>query len=196
MSEAREKRRPGAIARNWWEDLQPTKDDEDGYSRGDRAALAKLRRCSSWIDAASESQTLVLFDALTKSHPEKRRPDMLPRVAVLASVLAHVRKDNMDTKHIADGIGKRAGDKDATAVLSSLRLRRLLTTKGDDDILIAFRRLVALMRDTANIADLATNILYWDHPEFGDKTRVNFAFHYWKAGAAAPNSFAPDATNA
>jgi CRISPR system Cascade subunit CasB len=129
---------------------------------------------------------LVLFHAL-KSHKNE-----LPRVAVLASVLAHVRDDDK-SRPIADVIGKRADDKDATAVLSDLRLRRLLTAKGDDDILIAFRRLVALMGGTANIADLATNILYWDHPATGDRTRVNFAFHYWQAGPAAPRTSAPDA---
>jgi len=184
----------GYEARKWWTQLQPKKTEEDGYRTGDRAALAKLRRCSSWVQAAAEPQTLVLFHALEKSHKND-----LPRVAVLASVLTHVREETKADKQtgrmplIADGIGKRAGDKDATAVLSDLRLRRLLTTKGDDDILIAFRRLVAMMGGTANIADLATNILDWDHPEMGDKTRVNFAFHYWQAGAAAPHFPAPDA---
>ncbi|MDZ4791844.1 MAG: type I-E CRISPR-associated protein Cse2/CasB [Hyphomicrobiales bacterium] len=181
MMEAGEKRRLGVIARDWWKDLQPSEKGDDRYSRGDRAALAKLRRCSTWVEAAAEAQTLVLFGALRKGHPYE-----LLRVAVLASVLAHVRTDDTSTKNIADGIGKHACDKDATAVLSEFRLRRLLTTKGDDDILIAFRRLVALMGNTANIADLATNILYWDHPETGDSTRVKFAFHYWKAGDAAP----------
>lgn len=173
----------GYEARKWWTQLQPMKAEEDGYRTGDRAALAKLRRCSSWVEAAGESQTLILFGALGKT-----REYELPRVAVLASVLAHVRTDDQSVKHIADGIGRRAGDKDAQAVLSELRLRRLLTTKGDDDILIAFRRLVALMGDTANIANLAINILAWDHPKAGDKTRVNFAFHYWKAGDATPAS--------
>ena len=106
----------------------------------------------------------------------------LPRVAVLAAVLAHVRTD--ETPKIASSVGPQGGD-DATARLSALRLRRLLTTEGDDAILTAFRRLVALKGGAANVANLATLILNWDSDPAG-KTRMNFAFDYWQAGQAAP----------
>jgi CRISPR type I-E-associated protein CasB/Cse2 len=97
--------------------------------------------------------------------------------------LAHV-KEETDVS-VAGSIGKPVNDADAAAVLSELRLMRLLRTSGDDDILIAFRRLVALMGRTAKVADLAEHILFWDDGEQGDRRRVNFAFHYWKAGDAA-----------
>jgi CRISPR system Cascade subunit CasB len=63
----------------------------------------------------------------------------------------------------------------------------LLTTQGDDATLIAFRRLIALKRGTANVGDLARLILYWED----EKTRMKFAFDYWQAGQAAPTDEAP-----
>ncbi len=173
-------------ARFWWKQLQPSKTDNGTYSRGDRAALARLRRCSSWVEAAAEPQTLTLFHMLRKSKDWE-----LPRVAVLATVLAHVRED-VEHQKVADDIGKYAGKKDEQAKLSENRFRRLLTATGDDEILTAFRRLVAIMDQKANVADLAQNILYWDHPETGDSTRVKFAFHYWKVGSAAPSNVATE----
>jgi CRISPR system Cascade subunit CasB len=181
MTQQEQKKEYMHPARLWWKQLQPSKTDDNGYSRGDRAALAKLRRCSTWVEATAEPQTNVLFRMLGK----QKEAD-LPRVAVLASVLAHVREDDKSRK-VADGIGKRPGDDNTEAILSENRLRRLLTATGDDEILSAFRRLVAIMGRTANVADLADNILYWDHPETGDRTRVRFAFNYWKAGSAAPS---------
>ena len=142
---------------------------------GNRAALARLRRCSTWVEAAAEPETALLFRQIGRRE-EKR----LPRVAVLAAVLAHVRAD--EPSKVASSVGPQGGD-DATAVLSSLRLRRLLTTEGDDAILTAFRRLIALKGGTANVADLADT-----HPQLGqrEKTRMRFAFDYWQAGQAAP----------
>lgn len=172
-----EKNQRGAKARKWWEDLQPPK--EAGRKSGsNRAALAKLRRCSSWIEAAAQPETALLFNSLGGGSEAR-----FQRVAVLASVLAHVRSD--ENRKVAEACGPKAGD-EATAILSTLRLRRLLTTTGDDAILTAFRRLVALMNDTANVADLAKLILNWDSEWSGEETRMQFAFEYWQAGAAAP----------
>jgi CRISPR system Cascade subunit CasB len=141
--------------------------------------LARLRRCSTWVEAATEPETALLFRQIGRRE-EKR----LPRVAVLAAVLAHVRAD--ETVKVASSVGPQGGD-DATAVLSSLRLRRLLTTEGNDALLTAFRRLITLKGGTAKVADLATLILNWD----SEKTRMRFAFDYWQAGQAAPTDEAP-----
>ena len=61
-------------------------------------------------------------------------------------------------------------------------------SKGDDEILIAFRRVVAILSDTANVRDLAYQILNWDRDELGDRTRTRFAFDYHSAGAYAPGA--------
>ena len=161
-------------AMGWWERLQPQKSG-NGRATGDRAALARLRRCSTWFEAAAEPETIVLFRRIGQ-HDEKR----LPRVAILAAVLAHVRKD--ESSKIASSVGPKDG-KEENALLKPLRLRRLLSATADDEILTAFRRLVALKGCTANIADLTRNILHW-HDE---RTRMRFAFDYWQAGPAAPH---------
>jgi hypothetical protein len=71
------------------------------------------------------------------------------------------------------------GEVDGEAVLTPLRLRRLLTAKSDVEILTGFRRLIALMGNKANTADLAWNLLTWDD----EKTRMKFAFRYWQGPA-------------
>ena len=169
----------GRAARDWWIGLQP--DPDNGKApRGNPKALAMLRRAHSWADAAAVPETITLFRKLGK-HDDRD----LPRVAVVAAVLAHVRKDD-ETGPVAKSVGKFPNDSETRAVLSELRLGRLLSITGDDDILIAFRRLVALMGKTANVSDLADQILYWDHPVGGERKRVGFAFNYWQAGSAAP----------
>ena len=109
----------------------------------------------------------------------------LGRVAALASVLAHVRESVSGP--VARAIGPNA---DGDALVSSLRLRRLLTAKGDEPIMTAFRRLVAQMDGKANVGDLTRNILVWDRGERGDRQRMRFAFDYYRTGNvdAAPNT--------
>lgn len=178
--------RPGKSggAKAWWESVQPSKNGDGRTGGGNRGALARLRRCSSWIEAAAEPETALLFNRIGQGQVKR-----LPRVAVLAAVLAHVRAD--ETSKVASSIGPQGGD-DATARFSPLRLRRLLTTEGDDAILTAFRRLVALKGGTADVANLATLILNWDN----EKTRMKFAFDYWQAGQAAPADGSTTVANA
>ena len=166
-------------AKEWWEKLQPSKNGEGRGSGGDRAALARLRRCSTWVEAAAEPETALLFRQIGGGDAKR-----LPRVAALAAVLAHVRSD--EASNLASSVGSKGGD-DEAAVLSPLRLRRLLTTQGDDAILTAFRRLIALKHSTVNVADLARLVLYWED----ERTRMKFAFDYWQAGPAAPEDEAP-----
>lgn len=165
----------GRLAHTWWKALQPAANGEKRPGGGNRAALARLRRCSTWVEAAAEPETIQLFRMLGGGDERKLR-----RVAVLAAVLAHIRED--EHKKVASSIGPEKADDEKTAKFSRLRLRRLLTTAGDDAIMTAFRRLAALMGGRANVADLAWLILYWDN----EKTRMRFAFDYWQAGAAAP----------
>jgi hypothetical protein len=48
------------------------------------------------------------------------------------------------------------------------------------------RRFVALADRTVNVGDLADSLLRWS-----DRTRANWAFHYYGAGFAAPAAVAP-----
>lgn len=171
------------IAQDWWRKLQPLVTESGGKLPGDRATLARLRRAANLYDAAAEPETIRLFRLLGFSNP-----DRLGRVAVVAAVLAHVREQPKNRERLARALGPPRGGKPEDAVYSTLRLRRLLATRGDDDLLIAFRRAVAILKDTANVGDLATLILDWDDDERGDITRTRFAFDYHDAGEHAPSS--------
>ena len=162
----------GSVARNWWRSLQP-----DGKRPGDRAALAHLRRSSS-TDALAQEATLVLFRALGYTHHSK-----LPRVATLASVLAHVRDDD-PARPFARAIGRTSFDKD-DAPLKLLRFQRLIDARGEDEIHRGFRRAIDIVRGAANVADLARIILNYDSEE----RRRRFTFDYY--GAFLANQTTP-----
>ena len=66
------------------------------------------------------------------------------------------------------------------------RFKHLVSARGDEEILIAFRRVVAMLGRTANVKDLARLILSWTDDEAGDRARTRFAFDYHGAGFAAP----------
>jgi CRISPR system Cascade subunit CasB len=166
-----------SAAWTWWNSLQP----HDGHP-GDRAALARLRRCTTPLDAAIEPATVDLFKKLGFTHPEKD----LARVAVLAAVLAHVR--NKENGRLARALGPRRGAKADDALLKPLRFKRLMGARGPEEVLIGFRRIVQMLGRTANVNDLAKLILAWDQDDFGDRARVRFAFDYHNAGDFAPGA--------
>jgi CRISPR system Cascade subunit CasB len=92
----------GRLARAWWSRLQPV--DAEGIKLpGNRSALARLRRCSSPLEAATEPETAALFAKLG-THAND-----IGRVAVLASVLSHVREEPRPAPRIARAIGAPPG---------------------------------------------------------------------------------------
>jgi CRISPR system Cascade subunit CasB len=163
-------------ARKWWRDLQP---DDDG-ARGERAALARLRRAASPLQAMTEEATLALFRKLGLASAER-----LPRVAVIAMVLAHVRKDAPSAGGFRPpairAVGRTTLADADSATMSPLRFRRLLAARTEEELATAMRRLVALADCQINVGDLAASLFFW-----GDKVRTRWAFEYYAAGAAAP----------
>jgi CRISPR system Cascade subunit CasB len=168
----------GAIALSWWASLQPARDI--GY-KGDTGALARLRR-ASLIDAMTEEAVVRLHRRLGLARQD------FPRAALIACVLAHVREHAPRLK-AAQAAGAPPGEENG--VLSQLRFRRLLAVRGEEDCLIAFRRLVALLGGKVNVVDLAQSLLDWNDEENGDRRRTRWAFDYYDAGAGAPDD-APD----
>lgn len=168
--------RQSDAAWRWWSSLRPTEN-----SPGDRAALARLRRCSSPLEAAIEPATIDLFRALGFRSPDGN----LERVAVLAVVLAGVREQPKPNIKIARALGP-SSDKADDAKLKSLRFRRLLGARGAEETLVAFRRAVRLLGGVANVGDLAEVILAWNEDGVGDRVRLRFAFDYHNAGDYAP----------
>ena len=152
----------------WWRDLQPT----DGQ-RGDRAALARLRRCAAVAEAMQEPATIALFRRVGAAGPAD-----LPGVALAAAVLAHVRVDAPGT--VARAIGPNPPDKPETATLKPQRFRRLMETEDVDERLTAFRRLAALTGGTLPVADLAAALLDWS-----ERRRRRWIYDYWDAGQPA-----------
>jgi CRISPR system Cascade subunit CasB len=166
---------------SWWESLQ--KREAKGL-KGDPGALARLRR-GGLYEAALEEKTGTLYRRLAKfgsvkSETEKQRRFAL--AALIAAVLAHVRDD--DNKSVARAAGD---DGETPAVVHPLRFRRLMATRGDEDCLVAFRRLVALLGHRANVGDLALALFEWNVEDAGDRRRTRWAFDYYGAGAAAPD---------
>ena len=165
----------------WWRDLQP---DPDTQRRGDRASLAKLRRCATVAEAMSEPAAVALFRRIGAT-----RPDELCCIATLAAVLAHLREDPAEGR-VARRLGPDYPEAPETARMSPLRFRRLLEAAPGDDQLTAFRRMVALAGGSLPLRDLARSLLDWN-----DERRRRWIYDYWNAGQpmTAPTAEEPAA---
>lgn len=168
------------IAARWWRELNP-KDPKDQPPFA-RAALARLRRCTSPAQAATISEALDLARRLGTVSASQTR---LEPALLTAMVLAHVR-ENDDSIPAARQLG-RAGFEERAA-MSPLRFARLLGAETTTEKLIAFRRAVALLGGKVNVASLASALMNWS-----EKTRVTWAFDYH---AVPPAGIQPDATTA
>jgi CRISPR system Cascade subunit CasB len=169
------------IARRWWEMLHDaTRKDGTANPARDPAALARLRRATSPMDALEEPSVFDLYRKLGFSRHEFER--RLPRVAVVAAVLAHVRADaalgsNGFRPRFADLLGRGEHP-----LMSALRFKRLLAATEDPDLMITFRRAVAIAgKKGIDVGDLAESLLDWS-----DRRRMQWAFDYYGAGSAAP----------
>lgn len=195
----------GQLCLQWWQSLQPgggISDDEgdevsastaepasndkagsdqkNNNNPGDKATLARLRRAATPLEALVEQQAIRLAEKLGITPDE---PHNLERVGIIAAVLAHVKTHDASRKNArALGPLKKA---DENPIMSTLRFRALLSAKAPDDLLREMRRAISLMRNTANVASLASDIYFW-----GDNTRVNWSYHYWQE--EPPVSAAPD----
>ena len=171
--------RPSA-ALAWWQSLQP--DLEHGKS-GDRAALAKLRRCASVAEAMNQPAAIDLFRRC-----QADRSSDLPAIALTAAILAHVRTHTPGTP-VARHIGPDAPDAPAeTALLKPLRFQRLMQASDPDERLVVFRRLVMLAKGKLDVLDLARATLDWS-----ERRRRRWTYDYWSAGPAEPAAAPPAA---
>lgn len=158
--------RPGEAAAAWWRAMQ-----ERGRG-ADRAALARLRRAPSVAALMALPEAIGLFRRLGRSEPHD-----LPRVALAAGVLAHLRAEPAGAVSCARLLGPDDPEKPETARMSPLRFRRLLEARTEDERLTAFRRMVALAGGTLPAEDLAAALLDW-----GERRRQRWIFDYWGAG--------------
>jgi CRISPR system Cascade subunit CasB len=162
----------------WWRALQP---EAEG---GDRAVLARLRRCATVSEVMLEPAAIVLF---RRCHADAAAD--LPSIALAAGVLAHVRKDDPSLT-VAHHVGPKPPEKPESWLLKPLRFRWLMEARTEDERLIAFRRLVALANRTLNVRDLADALLDWN-----DERQRRWVFDYWSADPQ-PGRSPPDPANA
>jgi CRISPR system Cascade subunit CasB len=154
---------------------------------------ARLRRARSTLDVLHVTLAVVLARQLGAAPKASRASDWHVRAALdLARVLAHVKAHEGRHPMRAAGWKRFPGDKKESdagedrPVLSGARFRRLLETGDDEEKVLAFTRLVALLGGTVNVEQLAGDFLLWNHPEHGDRVRERWAFEYLAAGDAAP----------
>jgi CRISPR system Cascade subunit CasB len=157
----------------WWRDLQP---DPERNQSGDRAAVARLRRCTTVAEAMQDPATISLFQRCGGSGPWD-----LPVAGLAAAVLVHIRDDDRANPRIARRVGPENTDKTETALLKPLRFRRLMGADLPDERLAAFRRLAALARGNLNVGDLAAALLNWSEPR-----QQRWVYDYWNAGQPTP----------
>jgi len=145
----------------WWESLSATP--------GDRA---RLRRCRSPAQVCFEPVFHRLITAL--GPVGMKYPD---RIAVIVGVLSHVRT-NIPSMKFASLMGT-AKEKMKKARVSGLRFRRLIQYSEREDLYLPLIRMVAMVDDSANVADLAESIYWWN-----ERTKKDWAFAYY---SSAPN---------
>lgn len=173
-------------ALDWWRTLQPDDKRPRPQDRGgDRANLARLRRASNLAEAMAEEATIHLWRRMAPGDF-----DCLPRVAVVAHVLAHVRRvnnlHNGTVETIMRLVGRPSFNADDKAKLKPIRFRRLLALRENDELMREMRRLVLLAdHGRLDVGHLAASLLFWD-----DDTRARWAFDYFAASHAIPDASA------
>ena len=175
-------------ARDWWRALQPL-DLEGRRVPGDRAALARLRRCASPLEAASEPATIALYRKLGLDHPERD----LPRVAALAGVLAHVRARRPRSARASTrtSAGRRTAGRAAQA--AALQAADGHPRAGRDDDRLPARRSHPRQRGERTRSRPADAGL--GRAGLGDRVRTRFAFDYHGAAFAAPGVESTDSAD-
>ena len=141
-----DRQRVGAGALEWWTALQR-----------DKGARAQLKRCGEPMEVFF----CPTFHDLARGLEAWGRRQK-ETVAVMAGVLAHVKRDVGGSSFAAQMAARKNRQK---AVVSGLRFRRLIQIKEREDLFDPLIRIVRLLDSTANVADLAYSVWQWEHPD-------------------------------
>ncbi len=147
---------------------------DDGTAR---SARARLRRCSSPVEALAVEKTYEL-NALLKAHGQNPTPGQL---ALLAATFARLR--SVDGERLATAFGARSA-KNGPRRLSELRFQSLIRVKSHHELITPLRRAMAVLGPdlSCNGRRLAQDLYYWN-----DNVRGNWCFQYFGAVSAATN---------
>lgn len=152
------------IIMNWWEKLQEP---------ANRGVRAELRRARSADDVALQGPYYALLAKIVAIEDLGMLKNSIPyRLPSVIGVLAHVKANNPDVK-VAQAMGAKKKGSDQARV-SDLRFRRILHLEEGDELYTTMIRVVRMLDDTVNVADLASSIFFWN-----EKTRKRWASQYY-----------------
>jgi CRISPR system Cascade subunit CasB len=160
----------------WWRRLNGNPDGEGQAqqhpSGQDRADSAALRRCADLTAVACSGA----FGRLAQAVKAARNgipllPWQLDRLALVAGVIAHVKTNGQSSLPQQMRQTAEHGDR---ACVSEQRFQRLLSTRGDDALYIGLRRVLPLVKDQADVRQLAADLYAWS-----DATRKRWAYSYY-----------------
>lgn len=162
-----------AILRAWWKGLEDDK--------GERAALRRAANLTS----------VMLSPAFHRLLNDLRRAgfgisdNRYPKLAVIVGLAARIRDEGSrgeDGESLATSMGtpKMSGGK---AVVSELRMRRLLACDDIEELYTLLRRALALLDNRANLGDLAATVWNWMPMDDNNPkdSRRQMAFDYYEA---------------
>jgi CRISPR system Cascade subunit CasB len=172
----------GAVALAWWSKLRHPE-------RGDPGTLARLRRARTHLELIRIPAAVDLARRLGVLSTRDSR--LIPALE-LARVLAHAKEH--DNRHPMEAAGwkrfpgsrKASEAGDDRPKMSEARFNRFLEIGEGEEKILAFARLIQLLDGKVNVVRIADDFLLWNHPEFGEKVREQWAFRYLAAGSAAP----------
>lgn len=160
-----EKKSPdiGIVFTNWWKDSLRR---DDGPSR---KANARLRRCTTPIEAALIEEVHDLKFRLEQEGFEQFHPNTLALVAIC---LSHVKEGG--GKKLAELFGNRE-IKDGPRVLSEIRFQSLIRITSKLELIGPVRRAIPLVQHKPiNVYALAKDLFHWN-----EDVRRDWCFQYF-----------------
>lgn len=162
------------ILRAWWKSLEDDK--------GERATLRRAANLTGVMLSPAFHRLLNDLRRAGFGIPDSR----YPKLAAIAGLAARIKPPHLDDgdKSLATSMGtpKINGGK---AVVSELRVRRLLACDDIEELYTLLRRALAMLDNRTSLADLATTI--WNWVPMDEKSpydpRRQMAYDYY---AAAP----------
>jgi CRISPR system Cascade subunit CasB len=161
----------GSVCLDWWTKLNGL----ENIATRNTGHIAELRRASTIVDVVKCPS----YHNLTRRFPHLQNHGecygRLDRLAVVAHVLAHVRKHDSRLS-FAKQMGRPPEGK-STPPVSELRFRRFVQVTRNEDLMQAARRMVALLGGDVNVTDLAESIVWWNTP----RRMKTIAFDYYQS---------------
>ncbi len=157
-----------AVLRTWWKKLEDDK--------GERATLRRAANLTGVMLSPAFHRLLNELRRAGFGVPENR----YPKLAAIAGLAARVRSDDGETLATSMGTPKMNGGK---AVVSELRMRRLLACDDIEELYTLLRRALALLDNRANLGDLAATVWNWMPMDDNNPkdSRRQMAFDYYEA---------------